>query len=78
MTRNVQFQLNAAWNGLCDHVGKTKARLDEAMSDAVDFQESVQRMFDLLNEECEKVDKMEPVATELEIVKAQVDELKVF
>ena len=34
-------------------------------------------MLDVLNEACDKVDSMPPVATELDTVKAQVEELKV-
>ncbi|XP_077965714.1 microtubule-actin cross-linking factor 1-like isoform X2 [Styela clava] len=74
--KKVLDELNGTWSDLQDNVAKTKTKLDEALNSAVEYQEAVQRMLDLLNEGSEKVDNMAPVATELDTVKLQMEEMK--
>uniref|UniRef100_A0A4W3JSC6 Dystonin n=1 Tax=Callorhinchus milii TaxID=7868 RepID=A0A4W3JSC6_CALMI len=63
--------LNKAWKDRID-------RLNEAMLDAVQFQDALQAMFDWIDIAETKLNKMSPVGTDLETVKLQIHELKHF
>lgn len=48
------------------------------MNSAIEYQESVQKMLDLVKEACESIDNLPAVATDLEAIKLQIDELNVI
>ncbi|XP_078255159.1 dystonin isoform X4 [Rhinoraja longicauda] len=63
--------LNKAWK---DHIDW----LDEAMQEAVQFQDALQAVFDWMDFAESKLNTMPPVGTDLETVKQQIAELKHF
>ncbi|XP_067840170.1 microtubule-actin cross-linking factor 1 isoform X9 [Heptranchias perlo] len=71
-------ELNVTWDNLNKAWKDRIDRLDEAMQDAVQFQDALQAMFDWMDiAEC-KLNTMHPVGTDLETVKQQIAELKHF
>ncbi|XP_043537219.1 dystonin isoform X4 [Chiloscyllium plagiosum] len=63
--------LNKAWKDRID-------RLDEAMQEAVQFQDALQAMFDWMDIAETKLNTLPPIGTDLETVKQQIAELKQF
>uniref|UniRef100_A0A8C1IVI2 Dystonin n=1 Tax=Cyprinus carpio TaxID=7962 RepID=A0A8C1IVI2_CYPCA len=71
-------EVNSAWETLNKAWKERVETLEEAMQAAVQFQDSLQNMFDSVDIMEGKLDLMSPVGTDLETVKQQIEELKVF
>ncbi|KTF96951.1 hypothetical protein cypCar_00049146 [Cyprinus carpio] len=71
-------QVNSAWETLNKAWKERVETLEEAMQAAVQFQDSLQNMFDSVDIMEGKLDSMSPVGTDLETVKQQIEELKEF
>uniref|UniRef100_A0A4W3JP89 Dystonin n=1 Tax=Callorhinchus milii TaxID=7868 RepID=A0A4W3JP89_CALMI len=71
-------ELSATWDNLNKAWKDRIDRLNEAMLDAVQFQDALQAMFDWIDIAETKLNKMSPVGTDLETVKLQIHELKHF
>ncbi|XP_036402094.1 LOW QUALITY PROTEIN: dystonin [Megalops cyprinoides] len=71
-------EVNLAWENLNKTWKERVDRLEEAMQAAVQFQDSLQGMFDWVDIVENKLDSMSPVGTDLETVKQQIEELKEF
>ncbi|KAI5611574.1 dystonin [Silurus asotus] len=71
-------EVNTAWETLNKTWKERVDRLEEAMQAAVQFQDCLQGMFDWVDILEGKLDSMSPVGTDLETVKQQIEELKVF
>ncbi|XP_019902781.3 dystonin isoform X25 [Esox lucius] len=71
-------EVNSAWETLNKGWKDRVDRLDDAMQAAVQFQDSLQGMFDWVDIVENKLDSMSPVGTDLETVKQQIEELKEF
>ncbi|XP_059838231.1 dystonin-like isoform X6 [Hypanus sabinus] len=77
MKKNVD-ELNGTWDNLNKAWKDRIDRLDEAMQEAVQFQDALQAMFDWMDFAESKLNTMPPVGTDLETVKQQIAELKHF
>ncbi|XP_069742158.1 microtubule-actin cross-linking factor 1 isoform X12 [Narcine bancroftii] len=77
MKKNVD-ELNSIWDTLNKAWKDRIDRLDEAMQEAVQFQDALQAMFDWMDFAESKLNTMSPVGTDLETVKQQIAELKHF
>uniref|UniRef100_A0A672MIY4 Dystonin n=1 Tax=Sinocyclocheilus grahami TaxID=75366 RepID=A0A672MIY4_SINGR len=71
-------EVNSAWEILNKAWKERVETLEEAMQAAVQFQDSLQSMFDSVDIMEGKLDLMSPVGTDLETVKQQIEELKEF
>uniref|UniRef100_A0A672SPZ7 Dystonin n=1 Tax=Sinocyclocheilus grahami TaxID=75366 RepID=A0A672SPZ7_SINGR len=71
-------EVNSAWETLNKTWKERVETLEEAMQAAVQFQDSLQNMFDSVDILEGKLDSMSPVGTDLETVKQQIEELKEF
>ncbi|XP_051272550.1 dystonin isoform X9 [Dicentrarchus labrax] len=71
-------EVNSAWENLNKTWKERVERLEEAMQNAVQFQDGLQGMFDWVDILESKLDLMSPVGTDLETVKQQIVELKEF
>uniref|UniRef100_A0A8C2GHF6 Dystonin n=1 Tax=Cyprinus carpio TaxID=7962 RepID=A0A8C2GHF6_CYPCA len=71
-------EVNSAWETLNKAWKERVETLEEAMQAAVQFQDSLQNMFDSVDIMEGKLDSMSPVGTDLETVKQQIEELKEF
>nr|XP_061794508.1 dystonin-like [Nerophis lumbriciformis] len=71
-------EVNSAWENLNKTWKERVERLEEAMQDAVQFQDGLQGMFDWVDILESKLDSMSPVGTDLETVKQQIVELKEY
>ncbi|KAF4105424.1 hypothetical protein G5714_013086 [Onychostoma macrolepis] len=71
-------EVNSAWETLNKTWKERVETLEEAMQAAVQFQDSLQNMFDSVDIMEGKLDSMSPVGTDLETVKQQIEELKGF
>ncbi|KAK7140737.1 hypothetical protein R3I94_013117 [Phoxinus phoxinus] len=71
-------EVNSAWETLNKTWKERVETLEEAMQTAVQFQDSLQNMFDSVDITESKLDSMSPVGTDLETVKQQIEELKEF
>ncbi|XP_073776575.1 dystonin isoform X31 [Danio rerio] len=71
-------EVNSAWETLNKTWKERVEILEEAMQAAVQFQDSLQNMFDSVDIMEGKLDSMSPVGTDLETVKQQIEELKEF
>uniref|UniRef100_A0A673MBT5 Dystonin n=1 Tax=Sinocyclocheilus rhinocerous TaxID=307959 RepID=A0A673MBT5_9TELE len=71
-------EVNSAWETLSKTWKERVETLEEAMQAAVQFQDSLQNMFDSVDIMEGKLDSMSPVGTDLETVKQQIEELKEF
>ncbi|KAG7462800.1 hypothetical protein MATL_G00188590 [Megalops atlanticus] len=71
-------EVNLAWENLNKTWKERVDRLEDAMQAAVQFQDSLQGMFDWVDIVENKLDSMSPVGTDLETVKQQIEELKEF
>ncbi|XP_051503373.1 dystonin-like [Myxocyprinus asiaticus] len=71
-------EVNSAWETLNKTWKERVETLEEAMQAAVQFQDSLQNMFDSVDILEGKLDSMSPVGTDLETVKQQIMELKEF
>ncbi|KAM9847860.1 microtubule-actin cross-linking factor 1 [Aulostomus maculatus] len=71
-------EVNSAWENLNKTWKERVERLEDAMQAAVQFQDSLQGMFDWVDILESKLDSMSPVGTDLETVKQQIVELKEF
>lgn len=50
--------------------------MEDALNAALEFQEGVQKMIDVVHEAIDKIKNLDPVASDLETLKEQIDELK--
>ncbi|XP_078069449.1 dystonin isoform X8 [Mustelus asterias] len=71
-------ELNCTWDNLNKAWKDRIDRLDEAMQEAVQFQDALQAMFDWMDIAESKLNTMHPIGTDLETVKQQIAELKQF
>ncbi|XP_077469506.1 dystonin isoform X8 [Stigmatopora argus] len=71
-------EVNSAWENLNKTWKERVDRLEEAMQDAMQFQDGLQGMFDWVDILESKLDSMSPVGTDLETVKQQIGELKEY
>ncbi|XP_078397943.1 dystonin isoform X24 [Cetorhinus maximus] len=71
-------ELNCTWDNLNKAWKDRIDRLDEAMQEAVQFQDALQAMFDWMDIAESKLNTMPPIGTDLETVKQQIAELKQF
>ncbi|XP_051928415.1 microtubule-actin cross-linking factor 1 isoform X6 [Hippocampus zosterae] len=71
-------EMNGAWEGLNRTWRERMERLDEAMSASVQYQDSLQSMFDYLDNAVIKLCEMTTVGTDLGTVKHQIEELKQY
>ncbi|XP_067876268.1 microtubule-actin cross-linking factor 1 isoform X8 [Heterodontus francisci] len=71
-------ELNCTWDNLNKGWKDRIDRLDEAMQEAVQFQDALQAMFDWMDIAESKLNTMSPIGTDLETVKQQIAELKQF
>uniref|UniRef100_UPI00398EBE39 dystonin isoform X2 n=1 Tax=Pristiophorus japonicus TaxID=55135 RepID=UPI00398EBE39 len=71
-------ELNCIWDNLNKAWKDRIDRLDDAMQEAVQFQDALQAMFDWMDIAESKLNTMPPVGTDLETVKQQIAELKHF
>uniref|UniRef100_A0A3Q3VRT8 Uncharacterized protein n=1 Tax=Mola mola TaxID=94237 RepID=A0A3Q3VRT8_MOLML len=69
-------EMNAAWDGLNRTWRERMERLEEAMTASVQYQDSLQSMFDYLDNAVIKLCDMSTVGTDLGTVKQQIEELK--
>ncbi|KAJ8013741.1 hypothetical protein DPEC_G00032940 [Dallia pectoralis] len=71
-------EVNSAWETLNKGWKERVDRLEDAMQAAVQFQDSLQGMFDWVDIVENKLESMSPVGTDLDTVKQQIEELKEF
>eukprot|EP00063_Salmo_salar_P058160 XP_014032995.1 PREDICTED: microtubule-actin cross-linking factor 1-like isoform X24 [Salmo salar] len=70
-------EMNAAWEGLNRTWRERMERLEEAMTASVQYQDTLQSMFDYLDNAVIKLCDMSTVGTDLGTVKQQIEELKI-
>ncbi|XP_044275357.1 microtubule-actin cross-linking factor 1 isoform X4 [Varanus komodoensis] len=71
-------EMNSAWETLNKTWKERLERLEEAMRSAVQYQDTLQAMFDWLDNTVIRLCSMPPVGTDLSTVKQQLDEMKEF
>ncbi|XP_072466054.1 microtubule-actin cross-linking factor 1 isoform X4 [Notamacropus eugenii] len=71
-------ELNNAWENLNKTWRERLEKLEEAMQAAVQYQDTLQTMFDWLDNTVIKLCNMPPVGTDLNTVKEQLNEMKEF
>ncbi|XP_074832544.1 microtubule-actin cross-linking factor 1 isoform X4 [Carettochelys insculpta] len=71
-------EMNHAWENLNKTWKERLERLEEAMQSAVQYQDTLQAMFDWLDNTVIKLCNMSPVGTDLNTVKDQLNEMKEF
>ncbi|XP_013908366.1 PREDICTED: microtubule-actin cross-linking factor 1-like isoform X2 [Thamnophis sirtalis] len=71
-------ELNGAWEHLNRTWKERLEKLEEAMQNAVQYQDNLQAMFDWLDNTVIKLCNMSPVGTDLNTVKEQLNEMKEF
>ncbi|XP_027720437.1 microtubule-actin cross-linking factor 1 isoform X3 [Vombatus ursinus] len=71
-------ELNNAWENLNKTWRERLEKLEEAMQAAVQYQDTLQTMFDWLDNTVIKLCNMPPVGTDLNTVKDQLNEMKEF
>ncbi|XP_053719860.1 microtubule-actin cross-linking factor 1 isoform X20 [Synchiropus splendidus] len=71
-------EMNSAWEGLNRTWHERMERLEEAMTASVQYQDSLQSMFDYLDNAVIKLCEMSTVGTDLGTVKQQIEELKQY
>ncbi|XP_053854696.1 microtubule-actin cross-linking factor 1 isoform X3 [Vidua macroura] len=71
-------EMNNAWENLNKTWKERLERLEEAMQSAVQYQDTLQAMFDWLDNAVIKLCNMSPVGTDLSTVKEQMNEMKEF
>ncbi|XP_074073694.1 microtubule-actin cross-linking factor 1 isoform X3 [Macrotis lagotis] len=71
-------ELNNAWENLNKTWKERLEKLEEAMQSAVQYQDTLQTMFDWLDNTVIKLCNMPPVGTDLNTVKDQLNEMKEF
>uniref|UniRef100_A0ABM5ETF4 Microtubule-actin cross-linking factor 1 isoform X3 n=1 Tax=Pogona vitticeps TaxID=103695 RepID=A0ABM5ETF4_9SAUR len=71
-------EMNSAWENLNKTWKERLERLEEAMQSAVQYQDTLQAMFDWLDNTVIKLCNMPPVGTDLNTVKEQLNEMKEF
>ncbi|XP_071623642.1 microtubule-actin cross-linking factor 1 isoform X11 [Heliangelus exortis] len=71
-------EMNNAWENLNKMWKERLEKLEEAMQSAVQYQDTLQAMFDWLDNAVIKLCNMSPVGTDLGTVKEQMNEMKEF
>ncbi|XP_072404555.1 microtubule-actin cross-linking factor 1 isoform X22 [Chiloscyllium punctatum] len=71
-------ELNYAWDNLNKAWKERMDKLEEVMQAAVQYQDSLQAMFDWLDNTVIKLGEMSPVGTDISTVKQQINEMKEF
>uniref|UniRef100_A0A8C3EV53 Microtubule actin crosslinking factor 1 n=1 Tax=Corvus moneduloides TaxID=1196302 RepID=A0A8C3EV53_CORMO len=71
-------EMNNAWENLNKMWKERLEKLEEAMQSAVQYQDTLQAMFDWLDNAVIKLCNMSPVGTDLSTVKEQMNEMKEF
>ncbi|XP_075709203.1 microtubule-actin cross-linking factor 1-like isoform X14 [Rhinoderma darwinii] len=71
-------EMNSAWENLKKTWTERLEKLRDAMSNAVQYQDTLQAMFDWLDNAVIKLCDMPPVGTDIGTVKEQINEMKVF
>ncbi|XP_043387923.1 microtubule-actin cross-linking factor 1 isoform X22 [Chelonia mydas] len=71
-------EMNNAWENLSKTWKERLEKLEDAMQSAVQYQDTLQAMFDWLDNTVIKLCNMPPVGTDLNTVKEQLDEMKEF
>ncbi|XP_059510267.1 microtubule-actin cross-linking factor 1 isoform X14 [Stegostoma tigrinum] len=71
-------ELNYAWDNLNKAWKERMDKLDDVMQAAVQYQDSLQAMFDWLDNTVIKLGEMCPVGTDINTVKQQINEMKEF
>ncbi|XP_060547363.1 microtubule-actin cross-linking factor 1 isoform X6 [Pantherophis guttatus] len=71
-------EMNSAWEHLNRTWKERLEKLEEAMQNAVQYQDNLQAMFDWLDNTVIKLCNMSPVGTDLNTVKEQLNEMKEF
>ncbi|XP_075460611.1 microtubule-actin cross-linking factor 1 isoform X5 [Ascaphus truei] len=71
-------EMNSAWENLKKTWSERLEKLRDAMSTAVQYQDTLQAMFDWLDNAVIKLCDMPPVGTDLNTVKEQLNEMKEF
>ncbi|XP_056412563.1 microtubule-actin cross-linking factor 1 isoform X14 [Hyla sarda] len=71
-------EMNGAWENLKKTWTERLEKLREAMSNAVQYQDTLQAMFDWLDNAVIKLCDMPPVGTDINTVKEQINEMKEF
>uniref|UniRef100_A0A8B9GC10 Microtubule actin crosslinking factor 1 n=1 Tax=Amazona collaria TaxID=241587 RepID=A0A8B9GC10_9PSIT len=71
-------EMNNAWENLNKTWKERLEKLEEAMQSAVQYQDTLQAMFDWLDNAVIKLCNMSPVGTDLNTVKEQMNEMKEF
>ncbi|KAL8220347.1 UNVERIFIED_CONTAM: hypothetical protein K2H54_044089 [Gekko kuhli] len=71
-------EMNSAWENLNKTWKERLEKLEEAMQSAVQYQDTLQAMFDWLDNTVIKLCNMPPVGTDLNTVKEQLNEMKEF
>ncbi|XP_058051863.1 microtubule-actin cross-linking factor 1 [Ahaetulla prasina] len=71
-------EMNNAWEHLNRTWKERLEKLEEAMQNAVQYQDNLQAMFDWLDNTVIKLCNMSPVGTDLNTVKEQLNEMKEF
>ncbi|KAJ7304445.1 hypothetical protein JRQ81_012006, partial [Phrynocephalus forsythii] len=71
-------EMNSAWENLNRTWKERLEKLEEAMQSAVQYQDTLQAMFDWLDNTVIKLCNMAPVGTDLSTVKEQLNEMKEF
>ncbi|XP_078423163.1 microtubule-actin cross-linking factor 1-like isoform X1 [Cetorhinus maximus] len=71
-------ELNYTWDNLNKAWKERMDKLEEVMQAAVQYQDSLQAMFDWLDNTVIKLGEMSPVGTDINTVKQQINEMKEF
>ena len=71
-------ELNDAWENITALYAKRESNLLDAMEKAMEFHENRQNLLDFLAEYEKKFNSLEAVTTNIEAIKRQIEELKVF
>ncbi|XP_067867361.1 LOW QUALITY PROTEIN: microtubule-actin cross-linking factor 1-like [Heterodontus francisci] len=71
-------ELNYTWDNLNKMWKERMDKLEEVMQAAVQYQDSLQAMFDWLDNTVIKLGEMSPVGTDINTVKQQINEMKEF
>ncbi|XP_072357310.1 microtubule-actin cross-linking factor 1 isoform X21 [Scyliorhinus torazame] len=71
-------ELNYTWDNLNKAWKERMDKLEEVMQAAVQYQDSLQAMFDWLDNTVIKLGEMSPVGTDINTVKHQINEMKEF
>ncbi|KAM6399511.1 microtubule-actin cross-linking factor 1 [Rhynochetos jubatus] len=71
-------EMNSAWENLNKMWKERLEKLEEAMQSAVQYQDTLQAMFDWLDNAVIKLCNLSPVGTDLGTVKEQMNEMKEF